>query len=42
VLKASKLDYTKLKRLTDIPALGSTTEKKTGQFYLFLDQVTDP
>jgi len=36
VLKCSKIDYTKVKRITDIPALGNT-EKKTGQFYLFLD-----
>jgi len=41
VLKCSKIDYTKVKRITDIPAVGNT-EKKAGQFYLFLDQITDP
>lgn len=39
VLKCAKLDYVRLRKISDIDAL--QTPKK-GQFYLFLDQITDP
>jgi hypothetical protein len=34
-MKVSKLDYMRLKRITDIEGLEK--EKKSGKFYLFLD-----
>lgn len=41
VLKCTKLDYLRLKRLSDIEGL-SQGPPKEGLFYLFLDQITDP
>lgn len=38
-MRVSKLDYTKVKKVSEIV---DTNEPKKGQFYLFLDQITDP
>ena len=38
-MKVSKLDYIKIKKINDIIDIN---ESKKGQFYLFLDQITDP
>lgn len=38
-MRVSKLDYTKVKKVNDIIDIN---ESKKGQFYLFLDQITDP
>ncbi|CDW89858.1 ribose methyltransferase [Stylonychia lemnae] len=39
VMKVSKLDYIKIRKLSDIETL---KDPKQGQFFLFLDQITDP
>ncbi|TNV73150.1 hypothetical protein FGO68_gene3015 [Halteria grandinella] len=47
VLKCSKLDYQKVRKITDIDDLANEeptkpTEPAKGKFFLFLDQITDP